>query len=169
MRSQNIAMLSVCCSILVAIGYFVYSGTSPEAVMDRIGTMLAPARPASSVEPEAPAEPKKAEPAPRLRLIRHDPEPVEAPPTAAVAETPPAAAPERPQPAPADIRAGTERRELLTRFPDPALQTSTLKDGDLIELIVYQHRDQRMATFAQLRNGTVTQVYAGLPARTLPR
>ena len=73
-----------------------------------------------------------------------------------------------PQPTSADIRLGMDRKELLNCFPDPTILTSTLKDGDTIELLSYQRLGTNTATFAQLQNGVVQRVYSGIAPRRLP-
>ncbi|MBI2685879.1 MAG: hypothetical protein HYX27_06165 [Acidobacteria bacterium] len=171
MRSQNFFLLGICILVSSTLGYFVFLRGGQKSMLERLGAPFVSSQPTNALrEDPQPIEVKKKEmPPPRVRMasIRHEepaPMPIPAVPLPAVKP----AAPTGPQPEATDIRAGTERNALLTRFPAPSLHTSTIKDGDLIELIVYHRDDQRNATFAQLQNGVVTRVYAGVPLRTLP-
>jgi hypothetical protein len=170
MRSQNIFMLGLCVAVVAGITYFAVASKSPRQVLEQIGRGFSAPRPAPA--PEEPAEePKKKETAVKQRTPRNGGGGAKVEPVSAAAVVEPAAAPRppAPQPAPGDIRTGTERAELLRQYPAPALQTSTIKDEDLVELIVYQKEGANVATFVQLQNGVVTMVYAGLPPRKLPR
>jgi len=173
-RSQNIIMLGICGVVMSAIVYFVVAGRSPREVLERVSASLSPVgrSPAATAEPVLDAS--KQETLVRPQLVRgmnrkHTKEPevlpvIEAPKQLAVT-TPPLG----PQPTLADIRPGMDRKELLNRFPDPTMLTSTLKDGDTIELLSYQQLGTNTATFAQLQNGVVQRVYSGIAPRRLTK
>lgn len=172
MRSQNLFLLGVCIAVTSTLGYFIFLRGSQRSMLERIG--IGTSLPANALRPDEsapPPEKKKAEPPPRVRTASmHSMPAVEPEPAVvAVAPAPKPVTPVGPQPSPTDIRTGTDRSTLLKRYPNPSLQASTIKDGDLIELVVYHQDDQKVATFAQLQNGVVTRVYAGVSPKTLPR
>ncbi len=171
MTGQNIFMLAVCVFVLSSIGYFAVVQKSPNAVIDQLRSSFSNSRPSAARAEEEP-EPKKASiPTPQLiRTARKLADPLESSTVSQPVEIPQAAAETfRPHPSASEIRPGMQRSELLARFPNPALHTHTIKDGDMIELIAYQRQDQAKATFAQLQNGVVNRVYSGLPTSSFPR
>lgn len=168
-------MLGLCVAVIGGIIYFAVAKQSPMAVFGNLGARVAPRvaveEPAETVQPE---EQKKAGTKTAAKgTVRPVPSAVTAPasiPEVTMAEAgatpaPPAPVKRGPQPAARDLAIGMSRAELFRRFPDPAVQTSTIKNGDLIELIVYEGSDTGVATFAQLLNGQVNRVYTGTPTR----
>ena len=169
MTSQNIFLLGLCGFVLSAIGYFAVVQKSPQAVIDQIKYSFLNSRPIAARADEDP-ETEKPKTAPPIRAVQKQAAPVATVEIATPIEAPkPTPKPTRPLPSTVDISAGMQRSELLARFPDPALLTRTIKDGDMIELFAYQRQDQPKATFAQLQNGVVTRVYSGLPTSSFPR
>ena len=169
MSGQNIFMLGLCGLVLSAIGYFAIVQKSPNEVLSQVRAKFSTSRPAFSAVDLAP-EPTKPDKPPPIRALRKQTLPIQseaAPPS--MEPLRPAAKPVSPHPAQAEILPGMQRSELLARFPEPTLQTRTIKDGDMIELIAYQRDDQGKATFAQLENGVVTRVYSGLSASRISR
>lgn len=177
MKVETGIALGTCAVVIGGIIYFAVARETPMGVFDRVvrGAATRVAEP----EPEAVPvgeEAKKPKSRPARAVGR------EADAGVAVAAVPtPEAAPEAvaaepvavrrrgPQPKASEIPVGIGRGDLLQRFPDPSLQTSTIKDGDLIELVVYQAEGAGTATFAQLLNGHVTRVYAGVAPAGLRR
>ncbi len=175
MRTDTMLMLGLCVAVIGGIIYFAVAKRSPMAVLGSIGGPATPRMAEKEpVTPAKPEEPKKA-PAKMTAKIAARPAPavVSAPESVpqagpaevAVAMAAPAPVRKGPQPNATDISIGMRRDELLRRFPDPAVQTSTIKNGDLIELLVYESSDNGVATFAQLLNGQVSRVYLGTPTR----
>ena len=171
MTGQNIFMLSLSAFVLLAIGYFAVVQKSPHAVLDQLRSSFSSSRSVASRAEEEPAPIKANTPTRQpVRSGRNHTDPVEVVTVAPPVETPRVAVEAiRPHPSASEIRPGMQRSELLARFPDPAIQTRTIKDGDMIELIAYQRQDQGRATFAQLQNGVVTRVYSGLQTSSFPR
>jgi hypothetical protein len=164
--------LGLCLTVISGIVYFAVTDRSPMAVVQGLGSGFSSQR-AAEPEPEksAAAEDagKKSAVKPVARrasvggvVTQAEPEPV-----APVVATAPVASPVKrgPQPAAKDLSIGMVRAELLRRYPDAAVHTSTIKDGDLIELLVYEGDEGGSATFAQLLNGEVKRVYTGMPTR----
>jgi len=169
MRKENVVLLVICVLIAGGIGLLTSIQLTPKAALEKWATSLAGRAPSVSMPEDKPAEPVKPE-APKVRkpvvALKAELEPVVAHAPDSKVEKP--TVPPPPQPELADIPTGMPRNALLERYPVPAIQTSTLRDGNLMELLVYQKKDAPLATYAQLENGSVTKVYAGIPARRLP-
>lgn len=174
MRSETMLALGLCLTVISGIVYFAVTDRSPMAVVQGLGTGFSPRR-AAEPEPEkdaAAAEAaKKAVVKPVARrasvggaVAPAEPEPTPAAPVVETAKAAPVVK-RGPQPAAKDLTIGMGRAELLRRYPDAAVHTSTIKDGDLIELLVYEGDEGGAATFAQLLNGEVKRVYTGMPTR----
>lgn len=169
MRKENVVLLGICVLIAAGIGVMVSYQMTPKAALDkwaasvtRRGTAIGPEDEQPAAAPKPAARKKMGSPVTVKQIA--DVAPVLLPePVADKAAAPPA-----PQPELNDIPAGIDRSALLEKYPVPAIQTSTLRDGSLMELLVYQKKDAPLATYAQLENGAVTRVYAGIPARKLP-
>lgn len=55
-----------------------------------------------------------------------------------------------------NIKTGTSRTDLRTRYGDPTLNVSSRRDGRLIERYYYLSDDQTILTVATLQDGSVT-------------
>lgn len=169
MRKENIILVFICAFIAAGIGYMMTVQISPKAAFDKWSNSVVSRSSQSAAPEEKPAEPPKPEPPKKVKT------PI-SPITVAESAPTPAAEPvvekadalPLPQPELGDIPTGMNRSALLEKYPVPAIQTSTLRDGSLMELLVYQKKGAPLATYAQLENGAVTRVYAGIPARKLP-
>jgi hypothetical protein len=175
MRSETMLALGLCLTVIGGIVYFAVTDRSPIAVVQGLGSGFSPRR-AAEPEPEKDAAVaadagKKA----AVKTVAKRPggggtavqsAPAPEPPAPVVASAPaPTPVKRGPQPAAKDLTIGMGRAELLRRYPDAAVHTSTIKDGDLIELLVYEGDGGGSATFAQLLNGEVKRVYTGMPTR----
>ena len=172
MRSETMLALGLCCAVIGGIVYFAVTDRSPMGVVQGLQSGFStrrPAEPEPEKEAEAAGAAKKASVAAVVKRAGGGgaaQAPAVPEPAVAVAEAAPAPVVKRgPQPAAKDIAIGMARAELLRRYPDAAIQTSTIKDGDLIELLVYESHEGNVATFAQLLNGEVKRVYTGMPTR----
>jgi hypothetical protein len=170
MRGTNLVLFAIAGFLLIGISYVLLTGDTGGANLARsissgLGLSSTPA-----VNPPAPPDdpepaPTKAEPRPAVKAA-----------TASKPEAPSPAAGKKSSPAPEplvvpkvdQVPSGTMRADLLARFPSPSVQTSTLHDGDLTEIFVYQNSTTPTATFIQLRAGVVVAAYTGIPARRLP-
>lgn len=170
MRGTNLALFAIAGVLLLGIAYVLLTGDSgaanlAQSISSGLGFSSKPVIP-SQTPPEEPEPPvKKAAP----RSVAAQSKTIE-PPAAPAAEQKPAPRPPEPLIVPNvdQVPAGTKRADLLARFPNPSVQTSTLHDGDLTEIFVYQNKTTPTATFIQLRAGTVVAAYTGIPARRLP-
>lgn len=170
MRGTNLALFAIAGFLLIGISYVLLTGDTGAAGLARSISSGLGLTPAPVVNPHTPPEepepaPKKAAPRPAVKAAK-----------AAEPDAPAPAAEKKPAPSPEplvvpkvdQIPAGTKRADLLSRFPNPSVQTSTLHDGDLTEIFVYQNKTTPTATFIQLRAGVVVAAYTGIPARRLP-
>ena len=168
MRKENVVLLVICGLIAGGIGLLLSIQLTPRAALNKWATGLSGGAPPVAMAEETAAEPMKPE-TPKVRKIavgeNVPSEPAAEPARESKAE---AAVVPPPQPELSDISTGMPRNALLERYPAPAIQTSTLRDGNLMELLVYQKKGAPVATYAQLENGAVTKVYAGIPARRVP-
>ncbi len=170
MRGTNLALFAIAGFLLIGISYVLLTGDTGAANLARsissgLGLASTPAVPPQSPPEEPDPAPKKATPRPAANSTKA----AEPEPPAPVAEKKPVPAPEPlVVPKVEQVPAGTKRADLLSRFPNPSVQTSTLHDGDLTEIFVYQNKTTPTATFIQLRSGVVVAAFTGIPARRLP-
>lgn len=169
MRGTNLALFAIAGVLLVGIAFMLLTDDSgavklARSISSSLGFNSAPAVPPKPPPDEPAPAAKQQPPRPAAKQAKTPaPEPLPSTEKKAVPSPEPLLVPKVEQ-----VPVGTKRADLLSRFPNPSVQTSTLHDGELTEIFVYQNKTVPAATFIQLRSGVVVAAYTGVPARKLP-
>lgn len=161
----NMIPIGIGIAALVMLGWiFFFFGGVP--AITRVIT-------SSSATASAPPEPAPEPPKPKANPVKRAPveakqleakaleakppeatpnPPAEAPPI--VAAAPPA--PDLPTPSVDDVSIGSSRRDLLSQFRPPAVRTSAVVGGQLLETYIYSPEKSSRDTWVLVREGRVT-------------